>query len=76
MGFNDTSTVLGHFVSTPREWKKRDRRDSGGDTIEGHGRKRNRNESEETEKMKKKKKKKNIPPLPLPAIRIAGLAKL
>ena len=27
LGFNDTSTLLGHFVLSPREWEKRDRRD-------------------------------------------------
>ena len=37
---------MGHFVSYPRERKKRDSR---GDVREGQGRKRNRNESEETE---------------------------
>ena len=31
LGFNDTSTLVGHFVSSPRERKKRDRRDSRGD---------------------------------------------
>ena len=29
LGFNDTSTLVGHFVSSPREREKRDRRDSG-----------------------------------------------
>ena len=47
LGFNDTSTLVGHFVSSPRE--KRDRRDSRGDEIEGRGRKKKMNESEETE---------------------------
>ena len=28
LGFNDTSTLEGHFVSSPREREKRDRRDS------------------------------------------------
>ena len=28
LGFNDTSTLMGHFVSSPREREKRDRRDS------------------------------------------------
>ena len=28
LGFNDTSTLVGHFVSTPREREKSDRRDS------------------------------------------------
>ena len=27
LGFNDTSTLEGHFVSSPREREKRDRRD-------------------------------------------------
>ena len=38
---------MGHFVSSPREREKRDKRDSRGDEREGLGRKRNRNESEE-----------------------------
>ena len=46
--FYDTSTLMGHFVSSPKESKKRDRRDSKGDEREEQGRKRNRNESEET----------------------------
>ena len=66
LGFNNTSTLVGHFVSSPRE---REKRDSSGAEREGHGRKMTRNESEET-------RHKNIPPLPLPATRIAGLAKL
>ena len=52
LGFNDTSTLEGHFVSSPREREKRDRRDSRGDESGGQGRKRNRNESEETEEIK------------------------
>ena len=51
LGFNDTSTLEGHFVSSPREREKRDRRDSR-DERGGQGRKRNRNESEETEEIK------------------------
>ena len=51
LGFNDTSTLEGHFVSSPREREKRDRRESRGDEREGQGRKRNRNESEETEEI-------------------------
>ena len=27
LGFNDTSTLVGHFVSSPREREKRDRRE-------------------------------------------------
>ena len=52
LGFNDTSTLVGHFVLSPREREKRDRRDSRGDERDGQGRKRNRNESEETEEIK------------------------
>ena len=52
LGFNDTSTLEGHFVSSPREREKRDRRESRGDEREGQGRKRNRDESEETEEIK------------------------
>ena len=52
LGFNDTSTLMGHSVLSPREREKRDRRDSRGDEREGQGRKRNRNESEETEEIK------------------------
>ena len=52
LGFNDTSTLVGHFVSSPREREKRDRRDSRRDEREGQGRKRNRNEREETEEIK------------------------
>ena len=69
LGFHDTSILVGHFVSSPREREKRDRRDSRKDEREGQGRKRNRNESEETEI-------KTFPTLPLPATRIAGLAQL
>ena len=49
LGFNDTSTLEGHFVSSPREREKRERRERRGDEREGQGRKRNRKESEETE---------------------------
>ena len=45
------STLVGHFVSSPREREKRDK-DSRRDEREGHGRKINRNESEETEEIK------------------------
>ena len=49
LGFNKTSTLVGHFVSSPREKrKKRYRRDNRGDEREGQGRKRKMNESEET----------------------------
>ena len=52
LGFNDLSTLVGHFVSSPREREKRDRRDSRGDEREEQERKRNRNDSEETEEIK------------------------
>ena len=51
LGFNDRSTLVGHFVLSPRE---REKRDSRGDEREEQGRKRYRNESEETEKKQKK----------------------
>ena len=52
LGFNDTSTLVGHFVSSPREREKRDRRDSrGGDEREGQG-ERKMNESEGREEIK------------------------
>ena len=35
LGYNDTSTLVGHFLSSPRERDMRDRRDSGGDEREG-----------------------------------------
>ena len=38
LGFNDTSTLVGHFVLFPREREKRDRRDSRGHEREGQGR--------------------------------------
>ena len=48
LGFNDTSTLVGHFVSSPRERGKKEKRDN---RREEQGRKRNRNESEETEEI-------------------------
>ena len=65
LGFNDTSTLVGHFVSSPKKREKRDSRDSRADEREGQGRKGNRNESE-----------KKIDEIPLPATRVAGLAQL
>ena len=41
VGFNDTSAFVGHFVLSPREREKRDRRDSSGDEREGQGREEN-----------------------------------
>ena len=51
VGINDTPTLVGHFVLSPRERQNRDRRDSR-DDREGQGRKRKMNESEETEEIK------------------------
>ena len=48
LGFNKMLTLVGHFESSPREKKKRDRRDSRGDEREGQGIKWKMNESEET----------------------------
>ena len=52
LGFNDTSTFVGHFVSSTRKREKRDTRDRRGDEREGEGRNRNRNENEEKEEIK------------------------
>ena len=52
LGFNDTSTFVGHFVSSPREREKRDRRDSRRDEKDREERGKLRNESEETEEIK------------------------
>ena len=70
LGFNDTLTLVGYFVSSPREREKRDRSDSRRDEREGQGKKKNRNVSEEPEEIK------TFPPLSLPSTRIAGLAQL
>ena len=50
LGFND-STLMGHFVLSPREREKRDRRDSRGHER-GTGKKEKKNGSEETEGIK------------------------
>ena len=50
LGFNDTSTLEGHFVSSPREREKRDRRESRGDERE------DREERGTGMKVKKQKK--------------------
>ena len=51
LGLNDTSALVGHFVSSPREREKRDRRDSRGDEREGKGKKREMKENEGTEEI-------------------------
>ena len=50
LGFNNMSTLMGHFVLSPMEREKKDRRDSRGDEREGQGRTRKRNESEKQKK--------------------------
>ena len=55
LGFNDTSTLVGHFVSSPRERKKRDRRDSRGRW------KRGRRKKEEQEWKGRNRSNKNSP---------------
>ena len=40
MSMNDTSTFVGHLVSSVKEREKRDRRDSRGDGRDGTGEKR------------------------------------
>ena len=44
LGFNDITTLVGHFMSSPTKMEKRDRR---GDEKERQGRKRKMNESVE-----------------------------
>ena len=51
LGFNDMSTLVGYFVSSPREREKRDRGDSRGDEREGQGSRGKMNESEETKEI-------------------------
>ena len=71
LGFNNMSTLVGHFVSSPREKEKRNRRYSRGEERKGQlGKK------EEHEWKWRNRRNKNIPPLPLPATKIAGLAHL
>ena len=52
LGFNETSTLVGHFVSSPREREKRDKRDCRRDERERQVRKTNKNKSKETEEIK------------------------
>ena len=61
LGFNDTSTLVGHFVSSPREREKRDRWDSRRDVVE---KMKERNREERGTGMKVKKQKKYTPPPP------------
>ena len=48
--FNDTSTLVGHFVSSPEKGRKEI--EEIVDERAGQGRKRNRSESEETDEIK------------------------
>ena len=57
LGFNDTSTLMGHSVSFPREKEKRDRRDSRGDEREGLGKKEKQIEVTKNNNNNKKQKK-------------------
>ena len=50
LGFNETSTFVGHFVLPPREREKRDRRDNRRDERERQGRK-TINESEDRQEI-------------------------
>ena len=50
LGFNDTSTLVGHFVWSPRDREKRERRDSRRDERE------DREERGTGVKVKKQKK--------------------
>ena len=52
LGFNDVSTLVGHFMSSPRKREKTDRIYSRADEREEEGRKTERNESEEQKKLK------------------------
>ena len=61
------STLMGQFVSSPRE-RRKERQESSGDR-EGQGSKRNRNDMEEPEEIK------TFPTL-IPATRVASLAQL
>ena len=58
LGFNDTSTLEGHFVSSPREREKRDRRESRGDVEERVEEMKERDREERGTGMKVKKQKK------------------
>ena len=64
------STLVGHFVSSPRERETINRRDTRRDEREGYGRKREMKENEGTKEIT------TFTPLPLPAARTADLAQL
>ena len=52
LGFNNTSTLVDHFVPSPREREKIEEEIVEEIKREGLGRNRNRNENEETEEIK------------------------
>ena len=56
LGFNDTSTLEGHFVSSPRETEKRDRRESRREERVEEMKERDREERGTGMKVKKQKK--------------------
>ena len=56
LGFNDMSTLEGHFVSSPREREKRDRRESRGEERVEEMKERDREERGTGMKVKKQKK--------------------
>ena len=69
LGINDTSALVGHFVSATREREKRDRDDRR------DNRRNEREGQEEIQEWSEETTNKNIPPpLLLPATRLAGLA--
>ena len=70
------STLVGHFVLSPREREKRDRRDSRRDEREEQGRERKMNESEETEEIIKTFPFYHVYPYNVPTTRITGLPQL
>ena len=52
LGFNDMSTLVGHFLSSPREREKREEIVVIFDEREGLGRKRKMKQSDETEEIR------------------------
>ena len=59
--FNDTSTIAGHFVSSPRERERKDRRNSRGEEIVEEMKERDR-EIRGTGMIGRKRRNKNFPP--------------
>ena len=69
LGFKDTSTLVGHFVSLPEKGRREIE-----ETVK-EMKEMDRGERGKWMKVKKRRNK-NIPPLPFPAARIVGLAQL